>query len=106
MNYLKNDLQVGSSKEKWAKNQRLSKYKSRKKGHVKGGAMEIVNDDGQKIEDPELLSNFMNSFFKRKVKKLQEDLNPSPEVSGKYTDEYLQNKVFPQKCFVQSGGKR
>ena len=98
--YLKNDLQVGSCKEKWAKIQRLSKYKSRKKGHVKGGAMEIETEDGRKIEDPKLLSDFMNNFFKQKVKKLQEGLNPSPKISAEYTDEYLLNKEFPKnRCF-------
>ena len=97
--WISKDLQEGSCKEKWAKIQRLSKYVSRKKGGEKGGAMEIVTDEGKKVDDPAILANFMNSFFKRKVSKLQEDLEPDQEISREYTQEYLQNKVFPERCF-------
>ena len=47
-----NDLQSGDSKQRWAKVQRLSKYKSRSKGGKNVGAMEIVSDDGHKMTDP------------------------------------------------------
>ena len=34
--------------------------------------MEIVTDEGKKVDDPAVLASFMNSFFKKKVSKLQE----------------------------------
>ena len=59
--------------------------------------MEIVTDEGKKVDDPAVLASFMNSFFKKKVSKLQEDLEPDPIVSREYTQEYLQDKVFPER---------
>ena len=104
--YICKDLQEGSCKEKWAKIQKLSKYKSRKKGGEKGGAMEIVTEEGRKIDDPKLLADFMNSFFKRKVTKLKAGLDQDPKVAAEYTQEYLEDKVFPERCFHPTTKKK
>ena len=94
-----NDLQSGDSKQRWAKVQRLSKYKSRSKGGKNVGAMEIVSDDGHKMTDPETIANFMNLFFKDKVTRLRADLKPDPVKAVEITREYLQNKKIPNKVF-------
>ena len=102
LNYYREDLQTGTCKEKWAKVQRLSKYQSRKKGAKVTGSMEIEDETGRKIEDPQVLTEFMNGFFKSKVTKLQAGLNPDPKVSGEYCQEYLQEKELPRapgRCF-------
>ena len=97
--FIMRDLETGSSKEKWSKIQKLSKYQSRKKGSKDVGEMEIVNDENQKMTDPQVLSNFMNDYFKSKVSKLQADLRPDPAEAVKYTEEFLLNKKVPERCF-------
>ena len=97
--YIMRDLETGSSKEKWSKIQRLSKYQSRKKGGKDSGELEIVNDDGQKMTDPQVLSDFMNNYFKTKVSKLQANLRPDPEEAVKYTEEFLLGRKVPERCF-------
>ena len=92
-------LQKGTSKDKWNQIQKFSKYQSRKKGGKNVGEMEIVNNEGFKMTDPEQLSDFMNRFFKSKVSNLQKDLNPDPIEATKYTEEFIQNKKVPEKCF-------
>ena len=94
--YYAADLQEGDSKQRWAKVQRLSKYKSRKKGGTAAGAMEIVDEDGKKITDSGTLADFMNKYFKSKVSKLKAELDPDPIEASKYTEDYLQDKQVPK----------
>lgn len=104
--FYKEDLQEGDCKQKWAKVQRLSKYKSRKKGGKAVGAMEIVDDDGKKITDCGALAEHMNNYFKSKVTKLKAELNPDPIKAAEYTEEYLQDKSVPKNKVFRPATKK
>ena len=94
--YLKGELSVKNSKERWRAVQKHARIGKKK------GEQEIeLEVDGELVTEPNKVAHTLNSYFKEKVVNLRKDLDISVEKSLKYTDEYLEGKEIPGYEFKQ-----
>ena len=79
-------LDVADPKQQWARIMRMTGLEAREKSSL------VLEVDGKRMDSPEETAEYMNQFFKTKVDRLIENLDPSVEEAINYMKEYLDNK--------------
>ena len=95
--YFNEYFNVQDDKQKW------SRVKMKTGLDKKKEVDDMVINDGEKlIKDPELVSNFMNKFFKTKVKNLQARVSADPEEALNVTRDWFSNRKQFKSCGIKT----
>ena len=88
-------LDVADPKQQWARIMRMTGLEAREKSSL------VLEVDGKRMDSPEETAEYMNQFFKTKVDRLIENLDPSVEEAINYMKEYLDNKRVGEFSFQE-----